>query len=150
MLKGPDTYKLTLTATTYRLSDDRPQFCNAAARRGIPKLYIVSHQRKPIYVGITVQPMSSRLRYGWQANGRNGYYGYQWRQQFENVELDIWHSPNDSSEKPLLQVETIEAEVVFGLRQKGQWPLFQTEIHFHQSSQEHRKIAKKVLSHYTL
>jgi hypothetical protein len=36
----------------------------------------------------------------------------------------------------MLGHRTIEAEVVYLIRQAGQWPLFQTEIHFHESSEE--------------
>ena len=45
----------------------------------------------------------------------------------------------------------MEAEVVFLIRQlSGQWPPFQTEIHFHPSTEDHREAARAVLEHYTL
>ena len=44
---------------------------------------------------------------------------------------------------------TVEAEVVFLIRSAGQWPLHQTEIHFHPSTQIHRDAAASVMAHYT-
>lgn len=48
----------------------------------------------------------------------------------------------------MLDVETIEAEIVFMIREMGQWPLYQTEIHFHPSNSDHRDIAKAIVSRY--
>jgi hypothetical protein len=39
--------------------------------------------------------------------------------------------------------------VVFLIRSAGQWPLHQTEIHFHPSSSTHRQVAKNIMSLYT-
>ena len=50
-------------------------------RRG---LYVVSVDEKPIYVGLTKQPIRNRLRLGWNAKGETGYYGYAWRHHNEN------------------------------------------------------------------
>jgi hypothetical protein len=61
--------------------------------------------------------------------------------------MDVWcheDAPGDAS----LDIETVEAEVVFLIRSAGQWPLHQTEIHFHPSTQVHRDIAVTVMSHY--
>lgn len=39
---------------------------------------------------------------------------------------------------------------MFLIRQRtGQWPRFQTEIHFHPSTEDHREAAQSVLDHYT-
>ena len=114
-----------------------------------PKLYIASFDEKPFYVGWTKQRMKSRLDYGWKATGRGGYYGYKWRHQGETAYLDIWWDDDDPQRKGL-NIETIEAEVVFLIRQAGQWPAFQTEIHFHPSSAEHRHAAAEILSRYRL
>jgi hypothetical protein len=55
----------------------------------------------------------------------------------------------DASEaNPCRDIETVEAEVVFLIRSKGQWPLFQTEIHFHESSEQHRMIAAAIIGHF--
>jgi hypothetical protein len=46
-------------------------------------------------------------------------------------------------------METVEAEVVHLLRGRyGQWPAFQTEIHFHPSTSSHRRAAREVLELY--
>ncbi len=46
-------------------------------------------------------------------------------------------------------IETVEAEVVFLIRQRtDQWPKYQTEIHFHQSNNAHRAAAQAILNHY--
>jgi hypothetical protein len=48
----------------------------------------------------------------------------------------------------MLNVETIEAEIVFLIRQRGQWPSHQTEIHFHPSRPYHRKAAEAIVNRY--
>ncbi|SFN37896.1 hypothetical protein SAMN05216573_11258 [Bradyrhizobium sp. Rc3b] len=45
------------------------------ATNDLPKLYIGSIDRKPIYVGLTKQSIRNRLRLGWNASGESGYYG---------------------------------------------------------------------------
>ncbi|MBT3933317.1 MAG: hypothetical protein HOF35_03565 [Bacteroidetes bacterium] len=41
--------------------------------------------------------------------------------------------------------EAIEAEVAYFCRDiSGHWPMYQQEIHFHQSNEMHRKLAKKI------
>ena len=46
-------------------------------------------------------------------------------------------------------IETVEAEVVFLIRQEyGQWPEHQTEIHFHKSNDIHRKAAEDIINFY--
>ncbi|WP_208456081.1 hypothetical protein [Burkholderia ubonensis] len=49
-----------------------------------------------------------------------------------------------------MDIETIEAEVVYLVRQAGQWPKFQTEIHFHPSSADHRQWASTIADRYGL
>jgi hypothetical protein len=60
----------------------------------------------------------------------------------ERPEVDI------ETERPEVDIETVEAELVYLVRKHGQWPQFQTEIHFHPSRAEHRAIAEKIWSHY--
>jgi hypothetical protein len=46
-----------------------------------------------------------------------------------------------------MQIETLEAEIVYAVRsQTGRWPSGQTEIHFHESSEEDRALSLEVLS----
>jgi hypothetical protein len=92
--------------------------------------------------------MRSRLRGGWQSKGRHGYHGYAWRKHFEQVELDIWCHQDATGADSLSDVEAVEAEVVFLIRAAGQWPEHQTEIHFHQSTERHREVARAIMEHY--
>ena len=80
------------------------------------------------------------------ASGQSGYHGYAFRHHLENADLDIWFHENPKANAPELDFETVEAEVVFLVRSAGQWPQFQTEIHFHQSQSEHRNLAASVFS----
>jgi hypothetical protein len=40
--------------------------------------------------------------------------------------------------------------VVYLIRQAGQWPRFQTEIHFHPSNADHRRWASTIADRYDL
>ena len=133
-----------------------------------PKLYIISDGEKPFYVGATKSPIGIRLSSGFRADGRNGYSGYLWRHYMRRAALDIWlleleeedfnameSDPsarrNEGDRKKLKNIlsETVEAEVVSLIRQTwGQWPKYQSEIHFHQSLSTHIEIAKTILAHY--
>lgn len=139
MLTGPERYDLTLTPTTYKL--DR-KFCGFACKKKIPKLYVVAAEGQVVYVGVTRQPMSTRLRYGFKAKGKGGYYGYAWRNKHTQVILYVWAARKNANSTEL---ETIEAEIVFLARHStGAWPDCQTEIHFHQSSEAHKQAAADV------
>jgi len=107
---------------------------------GVPKLYVVKYQSKVIYVGLTSQGIRTRLRYGLKAKGKHGYHGYQWKNLSE-VDLLVWCFP----EEPFERIESIEAELVYLVRNHtGQWPEYQTEIHFHKVSEEEKKVAKSI------
>lgn len=139
MLTGPEKYDLTLTPTAYSLEK---KFSGSCTKK-VPKLYVVLAEGQVLYVGVTRQSMRSRFRYGFKADGRNGYHGYAWRHKHAKANLYVWAAAADLS---LLDVETIEAEVVFLFRQStGSWPACQTEIHFHQSTEAHRNAAADVL-----
>jgi hypothetical protein len=93
--------------------------------------------------------MRTRLRLGCTADGKGGYYGYAWRKVHPEVALDVWCDTDPEQERSLSNVETIEAEIVFLIRQKtGKWPSYQTEIHFHLSRPHHRKIAEAIVNRY--
>lgn len=140
MLTGPDKYELTLTPSTYKV--DRK--FSGLANRKIPKLYVVVAEGRVIYIGITRQTMSSRLHGGFTATGKHGYHGYAWPHKHTQASLYVWAAREDAGSS-LLDVETVEAEVVLLVRQRTrQWPSGQTEIHFHPSSQVHRKAATAV------
>ena len=150
-ISGPERYKLAITpaAFTTTCAKGTPRFSGIACSRK-PKLYIASVDEKPIYVGVTKQMLRTRLRFGWKAKGESGYYGYAWRHKFSAAHLDVWCHEDAPTEKQSLDIETVEAEVVFLIRQAGQWPLYQTEIHFHPSLPVHRNVAASIASHYGL
>jgi len=111
---------------------------------GIPKLYVIGHAGAIIYVGYTRQPVASRLRLGFEAQGEHGYWGYSWK-ALPYVDLLIWCFPSEERKT----IETVEAEVVYLVRKNtGQWPSHQTEIHFHDSSSEQRSLAQNVYQAY--
>jgi hypothetical protein len=139
MLTGPEKYDLALTPTTYTL--DR-KFCGFACKAKLPKLYVVTAEGQVVYVGVTRQRLSNRLRYGFKAKGKGGYYGYPWRHKHTQVSLYVWAAHDNATP---LSLETIEAEVVFLARHStGAWPACQTEIHFHQASEAQKQAAADV------
>ena len=143
---GPETYKLTFDAKGYTVSCQKgtAKFSGLACSK-LPKLYIISAKNSILYVGITRQRMSARLRMGFSAAGRGGYYGYAWRHKFREALLRIWAHERVSNENSLRDIETVEAEVVFLARKiSGAWPLGQTEIHFHRSTEAHREVAREI------
>ncbi|QIB53089.1 hypothetical protein G3M63_04300 [Pseudomonas sp. OIL-1] len=144
-------YKLSFDATQFSIECPlgTAKFSGLATSR-LPKLYVISVGEKPIYVGITKQPIRNRLRLGWTAKGEGGYYGYAWRHKFTAAHLDLWCHTNPAGENDCLDIETVEAELVYLVRKSGQWPLFQTEIHFHPSSEVHRAIAAQIGSIYRI
>lgn len=148
---GPARYRLTFDAQSFsvRCSKGSTKFSGFASGK-LPKLCIASVAEKPVYVGVTKQPIRNRLRFGWNADGQDGYYGYAWRRQFTEANLDIWCHEDPPEQNPLLEIETVEAEVVFLIRCAGQWPMYQTEIHFHPSGPVHRQVAASIVANYGL
>jgi len=111
-------------------------------KSGIQKPYIVKYDEDICYVGITSQPMSSRLRLGFKDEGHYGYHGYKWKEKLKEAELLVWHFPDQTN----AYVEAIEAELVYYIREKtGKWPKYQMEIHFHRASEIEKSIAKSIL-----
>jgi len=148
-ISGPDRYRLSFDSGSFAVlcQEGTLKFSGIATSKK-PKLYIVSVDEKPIYVGVTKQPLRNRLRLGWSANGESGYYGYAWRHHLKEANIDVWCHENAPDKNPTLDIETVEAEVVFLVRSAGQWPLYQTEIHFHPSTSVHRDIAASIIRHY--
>lgn len=147
---GPDRYHLAFDAGSFsvRCPKGTPRF-SGIATTSKPKLYIISVRGWPIYVGITKQSIRNRLRFGWSADGAHGYHGYAFRRKLSAAVLDIWCHEDAPNENPCLDMETIEAEVVFLIREAGQWPKYQTEIHFHPSTEAHRKVARDIMSRFS-
>lgn len=149
-LDDPADFDLSVTGGKYQLRCcDRPAKFNVpASTRGIAKLYTLSDGKSLLYVGIAQQPMSSRLSYGFRANGKSGYYGYKWKVYEGTLQLSVWTAKSDSNYVPLRELETIEAEVAFLCRQQsGQWPAHQHEIHFYRSEPWHRDAAATIYDH---
>lgn len=145
-------YLLRFDATSFSVEgpDGRPNFSGLANAKA-PKLYVVSSKGVPVYVGITRQPMRNRLRFGWKATGEHGYHGYAWRRHLREAHLDIWCHEDAPATNASHDIETIEAELVFLIRQiSGQWPKYQTEIHFRQSKESHRRAAAGIARKYCL
>lgn len=105
-----------------------------------PKLYAVKIKDEIVYVGYTSQSISSRLVYGLKADGRNGYHGYKWKQEADQLELFVFvfdkllTGDKELDKKNKEFAEAIEAELVFKIRtETGKWPKWQNEIHFNNS-----------------
>ena len=147
-LMQPQQYQIQLDeAGGYALTSLEAQcrFQPPASTRGIAKLYTLSYDTILVYVGIATQPMSSRLTYGFRANGKSGYYGYKWKVLRHALKLNVWTARGVNGLASLRELETVEAEVAFLCRQQsGQWPQFQHEIHFYPSSEHHREAAKQI------
>ena len=84
--------------------------------------------------------MRTWLRFRFAAAGSGRYHGYAWRNQYREATLDIWGQV-DATDGGMLDIETVEAEIVFLARCAGQWPECQTEIHFHPSLPAHGNAA---------
>lgn len=109
-----------------------------------PKIYIVKSGLEIIYVGYTHDSIADRLRGGLSPGkrevegekkviGKDGYSGYKWK-FFDEVDYNVWvfediETPVTKEIKYLF--ENIEAEIVFKLKEKGNWPRYQSEIHFY-------------------
>lgn len=149
LLSGPFRYGLKFDATRIIAVEDSGgggKLSGPAARR-VPKLYVISQDQKPFYVGVTKQTIRARLRLGFDANGAHGYHGYAWRYHLEQAVLDVW--VQNGSDGTITDLETVEAEVIFLIRQQyKQWPAYQTEIHFHPSDAAHRETARGIIAHY--
>ena len=106
----------------------------------VAKLYILKENNEYLYVGTTMQSLTTRIRYGLTANGKTGYHGYKWKNK-EKVELYVWGF--DGLDK--VQIESIEAEFVFLIRKKTRhWPLTQNEIHFNNEFADGKVFAEKL------
>ena len=101
-----------------------------------------SQKGELVYVGMTMQPMATRLRQGMTADGKNGYHGYAWGKADGTYRLDIWQGMDHSKK----QLEAVEAECVYLYRERtSRWPKYQTEIHFNNSYRYSRTIAGQIL-----
>ena len=111
-------------------------FEKPVTKNKLSKIYVIKHKSDVIYVGITSQAISIRLRGGLKASGIHGYHGYAFK-NLELVDLFVFWFPEKK-----LQIEAIEAEIVYLVRSRtGEWPKYQTEIHFHKATEREKRIA---------
>jgi len=147
-ITGPDKFKIiikSLKKFEIVSPEGDGKVHGKAAESKRPKLYVISHNKKIVYVGITRQNIRNRLRIGFKANGKDGFYGYAWRRVLKEADMAIWYDEKGETND---DVETIEAELVFCIRKNKQWPKYQTEIHFHQSKEKHIREAQKLFALY--
>lgn len=146
-LRGPFVYQISVEEGDWYSvvsAEGKHNFVAPVTTRG-PKIYVFAHENALIYIGQTVQGMSARMRLGFKANGTGGYWGYRWRRELEKAALQIWVLDDCPEEDEFHALECIESEVVYLYRYAfSQWPKFQTEIHFHESNQEHRALARQI------
>jgi len=113
-------------------------FVSPVTKKG-GKIYIVGKRRQIHYVGITRQPIRNRLYSGVKPNHAAGYHGYKWLVENGDHCLIIWEFDDKAN------IEALEAEVVHCLRiNYGDWPEYQTEIHFHPTKDNERTLAKRI------
>jgi len=149
-LNVPQNYSIELADGSYSLFSLGviANFSKSASTNKLAKLYTLSDAGKLIYVGITEQSMSSRLSYGFRANGKGGYHGYKWKALNQPLSLSVWTAEQNFEPVPIRAMEIIEAEVAFLCRQlSGQWPQYQHEIHFYPSTKIHRTAAEVIYKH---
>ena len=147
----PQTYSIEIPDEgPYRLYLEGKlcKFSKPASTSKHPKLYTLSAEGVLAYVGIASQSMSSRLSYGFRANGKSGYHGYKWKLLRHRLVLSVWTAEVEGNPVGLRELETVEAEVAFLCRQQsGQWPTYQHEIHFYPSEPHHREAALRIYEH---
>lgn len=137
-MQAPYRYMVSYTAKRLNAfgADGSKKF-RTPVTLNLSKLYVVLIDEKIVYVGATTQSMASRLRGGWNEVSVNGYRGHRWRNVGNAATLDVWARTDGSLTGR--DMETIEAEVVYLVRNRtGKWPEHQTEIHFYQSTDQHR------------
>jgi hypothetical protein len=140
-------YRLNISSNDYvcvEANGERAsQFIAPDTQDRIPKLYVVKDRDEICYVGFTSQGIGKRLRYGFKATGKNGYYGYKWKDKLKQAEIFIWCFPDTKAE----HVESIEGELVYFIRKEtGKWPKYQMEIHFHPGASDSQvQAAKSIL-----
>lgn len=114
------------------------------------KIYILKCSNEILYVGITKTYLSSRLALGFNATiktGHNGYHGYKWIKSHKGKPLNliVISFPNLTTKADREIVETIEAELVFRVREKfNKWPECQNEIHFYNNGKEVIEFSEKL------
>lgn len=149
-LSGPHNYTISVLNDYYAVSNENGhnKFLSPVTSPG-PKLYVFAAENRPVYIGQTFQRMAARMRLGFRAYGPSGYYGYRWRHALPSAQLVVWCLEGVVEQESRRVLECIESEVVFAYRLRyNQWPRYQTEIHFHETSAEHRALAAQVFAYF--
>lgn len=150
-LSNPQDYSLTLHeggGYSIKGASGETKFSSPASSLNTPKLYVIYDSERIHYVGAATRRMSDRLRTGFNANGLHGYHGYKWKNHKSVLGLAVWALKGVPDESAWQELETIEAEIVFLCRLcTEQWPASQHEIHFHISTENHRKMALQIHEH---
>ena len=98
MINKFNIYKIQIIGSACRCIEVNGQqtthFVAPDTESGIQKLYVVKESKDICYVGITSQPMSSRLRIGFIDYGHYGYHGYKWKDKLKQAELLVWAFPD--------------------------------------------------------
>ena len=144
-------YKIQIADSSCRCIEVNGQqithFVAPDTKSGIQKLYVVRDSKDICYVGITSQPMSSRLRTGFIDDGHYGYHGYKWKDKLKQAELLVWTFPDIAKDS----IEAIEGELVYLIRNRtGKWPKYQMEIHFHPDVSDKEKRIAEILANICL
>ena len=149
-IESPNKYRLVIKPkNTYEvvLHDQKQTGFHQPETKVCPKLYVIAEGKSIHYVGITNRPMSARINYGLKATGVRGYHGYKWKNIKGDLQLFVWAFPKESGKNFMLELEKIEAEFAYLVRNKtGNWPISQNEIHFYLSTEQHRAASVKMLS----
>ena len=78
-MNAPNRYVGTIFDNTFHCVElngvETHCFAKQDAAKATPKLYVVIHEDAVLYVGITVRSMTARMRHGFNADGKTGYYG---------------------------------------------------------------------------
>ena len=139
-LLGPCKYDIEFTnsegITSIKINGAKVDFSKPVTGVGA-KVYVVSVNQTPVYVGATTQAIKVRLNQGLKAK-----YGYKWK-DLGRATISVWML--EGADK--MDMETVEGEVVFLIRQQcDKWPEYQNEIHFHESCDAHRAAARKIFN----
>ena len=126
------------------------KFRSPVTKTKTPKIYIIRHAGKIVYVGYASQSIVARLQGGLRASGKGGYHGYGWK-ALDKVELcvfvfDTFIGSKEENKKYKLFVESIEAELVYLARKHtGSWPQYQREIHFsNERAEEVKRLVREI------
>ena len=147
-IEGPENHRVI---TEKKLGKELIRIFSKPLTTGkLPKLYLILSKGVVHYIGYSHQSISSRLGYGFRADGSKGYHGYKWVNE-EEATLLVWCFGDAIADKEELKAakkffEGVEAELAFRVREKtGRWPESQNEIHFNNEDREEvLKLARNI------